>query len=108
MRWKWTPFSHVGQGTGPVRVPRATIAAFRERYWEWIVSPQFSPPVIDQWDREGAEILERVREIGRLAALKATQDARIEVSTNDFIESATAVEAKSMTLICPILIIGVR
>lgn len=84
-----------GQGTGPIRVSRKAARALTNRY-----RPMITREVIEQWDEEGGQALERIRAIGRLAAQTMTQKARSAINADDVIDSARAVERASGTGFC--------
>lgn len=83
-----------GQGAGCVRVHRETIGAIREHYVGLIEKNA------DSWEAEGVQVLERVRTVGRLAALKAVQDGSSAIAPKHFTDSTTAVQARSRTRWC--------
>ncbi len=83
-----------GQGTGAIRVPRTTVAAIRKHY---LAMKDRAVPV---WDSEGAEALDRVRIVGRLAAQKSVDRGANEVTAADFAAAAGTVEPESGTIIC--------
>ena len=84
-----------GQGLGSMRVSRNAVEALRERYLQII-----TPEVLEQWDIFGSQVLERVRAVGRMAALRAASAGRTCVDAIDFIDSSRAVEDVSMTPLC--------
>ncbi len=84
-----------GQGLGSLRVSRRTAAALRERYLMVINSV-----ILEEWDSIGSEVLERVRAVGRMAAIRAATVGRTYVVPEDFIESSRAVERESETPVC--------
>lgn len=87
-------FVAFGEGAGPVRVPRGTVKALGDRYRtkvaEWA----------NDWDTEGVQFLERVRAIGRLAALRATMKGQTTILPADFLYAARSVESTSSTPHC--------
>jgi hypothetical protein len=92
-----------GQGAGAVRVQRAAIAALRARY----LGPIQAAP--GPWDAVAGNVLGLVAQVGRLAALLATQDGRAAISEADFVRARQVVEARahqredaSRTLFCGI------
>ncbi len=85
-----------GQGTGSMRVSRDACEVFIDHYEPMIKSKN----VVKTWDEDGAQALERVRLIGRLAAQHAISKAS-SVIRDDHVKTAIApVEQASATTIC--------
>lgn len=84
-----------GQGAGTMRVHRGTVAALRERYRRNLADWE------KRWDDIGAQMLERVRAIGRLAAHRATSGAHTAIRPEHFDSSANEVERTSASTECP-------
>jgi hypothetical protein len=86
-----------GQGTGAVRVSQEAALELRRWYWNAI-----TPEVIDtEWALWSLQVLDRIRAIGSLAALKATQAGSPTISAQQVYESAVAVQLLSDTSLCP-------
>ena len=86
----------LGQGTGPIRVSRAACQAFVDHYEPWIQRKRLA----SSWSDDGVQVLERVRAIGRLAALRATSEARTAIGPEDVETAMSAVEALATTALC--------
>lgn len=84
-----------GQGTGPVRVSRKAGAALIEHY-----KPMIDESVVESWDSDGVQALERVRATGRSAAYRMVKEARTFINVEDVCESYERVERISSTSIC--------
>jgi hypothetical protein len=78
-----------GQGAGAVRVERGAIAAFRNRYFANIKAAP-AP-----WNAVAGNVLSLIAQVGRLAALYATQEGRSSISAADFMRARVLVEAKA-------------
>ena len=90
----WIAF---GQGAGAIRVSQEAALELRRWYYEAI-----TPQVVDQrWETDAVHILERIRAIGSLAAQKATSTGATVISPAEVYESASAVQATSLTDLCP-------
>lgn len=76
-----------GQGAGSIRIQRSTIAALRARYAGPIAG------AIAEWDTAAPQVLAFMAQVGRLAALLATQAGRTAISASDFTAARRAVEA---------------
>lgn len=87
-------FVAFGQGAGCVRVRRETILAIRERYLAVIETEAHS------WEEEAVQVLERVRTVGRLAALIATERGASSIAREDFVQSTGRIESRSRTRWC--------
>lgn len=77
-----------GQGAGSMRVQRAAISALRTRYYPAI---QRAP---GPWSDAAQSVLSLVAQVGRLAALLATQAGRTAIGDADFTAARIAVETK--------------
>ncbi len=86
----------LGQGTGPVRVAQAGCRALRERY-----GPRIDDLVLHAWDNEAVQVLERLRAIGRCAALRASETGSTVITRPMLAEAMQRVEAESGTAWCP-------
>lgn len=80
-------FCAFGQGAGAIRIRRTTIAALRARYREPIQNS------LAEWERSAPHVLSFVAQVGRLAALLATQAGRTAIGPADFTMARRAVEA---------------
>src|SRR5262245_12527563 len=90
----WIAF---GQGAGAVRVSQEAARELRRWYYDAL-----TPLVVDQrWETDAVQVLERIRAIGSLAAQKATSTGAIVISPAEVYESASTVQATSMTDLCP-------
>lgn len=76
-----------GQGAGAMRVQREAISALRARYYGPIQT------VVTTWDQIGSSVLSLLAQVGRLAALLATQAGRTSISSADFMQARQMVEA---------------
>jgi hypothetical protein len=90
----WVAF---GQGTGTIRVSQDAALELRRWYFNAITQQ-----VIDQlWETQAVQLLERVRAIGSLAALKATGAGSTAIGPQEVYDSASTVQVTSMTELCP-------
>jgi hypothetical protein len=85
-----------GQGTGFVRVSRKAVAALGRRYRVLITDA-----VSRDWDHQGAQVLERIRAIGRMAAQLTISRGATAIGPEECVQAAVAVEKASATPICP-------
>jgi hypothetical protein len=86
-----------GQGTGLIRVSQEAALELRRWYYDAI-----TPQVIDQqWEAQAVQVLDRIRAIGSLAALKATTGGATTISPQHVYESASTVQDTSDTDLCP-------
>ena len=90
----WVAF---GQGAGAIRVSQEAALELRRWYFDAI-----TPQIIDtQWATQGVQVLDRIRAIGSLAALKATGSGSTAISPQNVYDSATTVQLTSDTELCP-------
>jgi hypothetical protein len=90
----WIAF---GQGAGAIRVSQDAAMELRRWYFDAI-----TPDVIDQqWASKAVQVLDRIRAIGSLAAIKATTSGSTAISPGDVYASATVVQETSDTELCP-------
>lgn len=90
-------FVAFGQGTGMLRVSHDAVAVLRQLYFDAI-----TPEIVDtHWATQAVQVLERIRALGRLAALKAVTRGDTTVSAEDVSSSAPTVHAQSDTAFCP-------
>jgi methionyl-tRNA formyltransferase len=90
----WIAF---GQGTGAIRVSQEAALELHRWYFNAI-----TPQVIDvEWETQAIQVLDRIRAIGSLAALKATSAGATAITPIEVFESATAVQETSLTDLCP-------
>jgi hypothetical protein len=90
----WIAF---GQGAGAIRVSQEAALELRRWYYDAI-----TPQVVDQrWETDAVHVLERIRAIGSLAAQKATSTGATVITQTEVYESASAVQAVSLTDLCP-------
>ena len=85
-----------GQGTGAVRVARDAAAALRDRY-----EPYVDDRIVRDWDEVAVQVLERIRTMGRFAALRAAEGASTVITRPMVAEAIERVEKVSMTDLCP-------
>lgn len=86
-----------GQGTGCVRASQRAAMALRGRYYQHIAESG----IIEKWRDHAMQVLERIRTIGRVAALKATERGDTTISEEDVIIAIVMVERESDTSWCP-------
>jgi hypothetical protein len=85
-----------GQGTGTVRVSHDAAVELHSRYFDKITTD-----VINNWDREGVQVLERIRAIGRLMAHDTIQTGATAILGAGAVNTAApTVELKSQTTLC--------
>jgi len=90
-------FVAFGQGTGMIRVSHDAVAALRDLYFDAI-----KPEIVDtKWETAAVQALERIRAVGRLAALTAVTRGDTKVSAEDVISAAATVQMQSDTAFCP-------
>ncbi len=85
-----------GQGTGYMRVSHEATRALLARYETWIEQKG----LLRTWETDAVQILERIRAIGRLAALRATQDGRTAINAVDVRNAVPTIETSSATEVC--------
>jgi len=90
----WTAF---GQGTGAVRTSQKAVMALHGRYFAHIATSG----IIEVWGDNAMQVLERIRTIGRVAALKALGRGDSTVSEADVTQAMVSVELESDTSWCP-------
>lgn len=86
-----------GQGTGPLRVSQDTCSALHARYYDLITDE-----VVNEWENEAVQVLERIRAIGRLMAVNATSQGRTRIQGSDVVKAAQTVETESDTALCSV------
>jgi hypothetical protein len=89
----WNAF---GQGSGPTRVSQAAAMELHRWYFGAI-----TPQLVQEWETEAVQVLERIRAIGSLAAMKATGAGATAITPQQVYESAAAVQESSLTPLCP-------
>ena len=90
----WIAF---GSGAGAIRVSQEAALELRRWYFDAI-----TPQVIDQkWGAQSVQVLDRIRAIGSLAALKATTAGATTISPQEVYDAASAVQDTSDTELCP-------
>lgn len=89
----WVAF---GQGTGSLRVSQEAVMVLHAQYNNAITAD-----VVDAWKDEAANILERIRAIGRLAALTAVTRGDSVIKAGDVKNAIGPVQAESDTERCP-------
>jgi len=90
----WVAF---GQGTGMTRSSQKAVMALHGRYFDHIASCG----IVDLWGEHAMQVLERLRAIGRFAALKALERGDTTISEEDVNAAIEAVERESDTSWCP-------
>jgi hypothetical protein len=90
----WVAF---GQGTGMTRTSQKAVMVLHSRYFDHIEKSG----IIPVWKEEAAQVLERIRTIGRFAALEALKRGDTTISAADVLAAITAVELESDTSWCP-------
>jgi hypothetical protein len=88
-------YTAFGQGTGPIRVAHDACLALHERY-----EPFIDAGLLDIWGREGVQVLERIRAIGRAAATRTSLVGGITVSRAETLAAMESVEILSGTILC--------
>jgi hypothetical protein len=88
-------YTAFGQGTGAIRVAHAACLALGERY-----EPCIDAALLDTWGREGVQVLERVRAIGRAAAARTSLMGGIAITRVEVLTAMESVEILSDTAIC--------
>jgi hypothetical protein len=89
----WVAF---GQGSGSLRVSQEAAIALQSQYYGAITND-----LLDKWDGEAVQILERMRAIGRLAAHLAAGRGDTRISAVDVAEATASVQRTSDTERCP-------
>jgi hypothetical protein len=89
----WVAF---GQGTGAVRVSQAAALELHRWYFNAITED-----VVKNWGSWALQILDRIRAIGSLSALKAIQQGSPTISNVMVYEAALQVQIESDTPVCP-------
>lgn len=90
----WVAF---GQGTGLIRTSQKAALALEARYFDHIAKSG----IIGVWGEHALQVLERIRAIGRLAALKATLRGDTTISEGDVNAAIAEVQRESDTSWCP-------
>jgi hypothetical protein len=90
----WVAF---GQGTGLTRVSQMAVMALHERYFGHIDKCGILPV----WKDHAVQVLERIRTIGKFAALKALERGDTTISKDDVTAAIAAVERDSDSSWCP-------
>jgi hypothetical protein len=90
----WIAF---GQGAGAVRVSHDAAMELYRWYHDAI-----TPDIIhERWQTDAVQALERIRAVGRRAALMAASAGSTVINPQDVYESASKVQAVSLTPLCP-------
>lgn len=89
----WIAF---GQGTGAIRVSQDAALELRRWYYDAITDA-----VVESWGEWSLQVLDRIRAIGSLAALKAIQSGSPTINVLMVYEAALTVQEMSDTPICP-------
>lgn len=88
----------LGQGTGAIRIQQDACLEIQGRYYERITQE-----VIDLWETEGTQVLERIRAIGRLAAAQTVGTGGTAIQAVTIQLAAQQVERSSETIWCPMV-----
>ena len=86
-----------GQGTNFSRVSQKAVMALHARYFEHIQSSG----ILKVWKQNATQVLERIRLIGKVACLIATQRGDTTISEADVQIAIVKVEVESDTSFCP-------
>ncbi len=90
----WIAF---GQGAGAIRVSQEAAMELQRWYHDAI-----TPEIVNQrWKTDAVQVLDRIRAIGRLAALKAAGAGSTVIKPEDVYDSASTVQQMSLTPLCP-------
>jgi hypothetical protein len=90
----WVAF---GQGTGTIRVSQEAALELRRWYFD-AITPEI---VAGTWDTAALQVLDRIRVIGSLAALKAVSAGAVAISSRNVYDAAATVQESSGTPLCP-------
>jgi histone H3/H4 len=90
----WIAF---GQGAGAIRVSQEAALELQRWYYDAITTEV----VEKRWKTDAVQVLDRIRAIGRLAALKAAHAGSTVIKPQDVYESASTVQDTSLTPLCP-------
>ena len=86
-----------GQGAGAIRVSQDAALELHRWYYDAI-----TPQVVSvEWALQALQVLDRIRAIGTLAALKATTNGATAINPANVYESAIQVQETSETELCP-------
>ena len=85
-----------GQGTGAIRVSQEAALEVHRWYYNAI-----TPAVVADWGTVALQVLDRIRAIGSLAALKAILQGSPTITAMQVYDSAVQVQLESDTPICP-------
>lgn len=85
-----------GQGTGAVRVSQEAALELHRWYYNAI-----KDDVVQNWEGTALQVLDRIRAIGSLAALQATQQGSPTITVTQVHTAAEKVQLLSGTPICP-------
>lgn len=89
----WIAF---GQGTDYLRVSQEAALTLQVLYYQAITDD-----VIEKWELESVQILERMRAIGRLSAQLAVTAGNTKIIPKYVLEAAAQVQIESDTERCP-------
>src|SRR4051794_19618683 len=90
----WIAF---GQGSGAIRISHDA-ALELHRWYHDALTPEI---IYERWKTDAVQVLDRMRAIGRLAALRAASRGSTVITPQDVYESASAVQIQSATPLCP-------
>ena len=89
----WIAF---GQGTGAVRVSQDAAMELHRWYYSAITDE-----LLEKWDTEALQVLDRIRAIGSLSALMTIQQGSPTIRAKVVYEAAVQVQLRSDTPYCP-------
>lgn len=89
-------FVAFGQGSGTLRVSQEACAILSMRY-----GGRIDEGILGSWEEVAVQVLERMRAIGRTAAVEAALEGRTAISADDVRRAVPRVEEASATPLCP-------
>lgn len=89
----WIAF---GQGTGAIRVTQDAAMELHRWYYDAITDE-----IVECWGTAALQVLDRIRAIGSLSALKAVLEGSPTIGATMVYEAALQVQARSDTPFCP-------
>lgn len=89
----WIAF---GQGTGAIRVSQEAALELHRWYYGAITDE-----LLEKWDTEALQVLDRIRAIGSLSAMMAIQQGSTKINAQVVYESSVQVQLRSDTPYCP-------
>lgn len=89
----WIAF---GQGAGAVRVSQDAAMELHRWYYDAITDE-----IVESWGTVALQLLDRIRAIGSLSALKAILEGSPTISAQMVYDAALVVQLRSDTPLCP-------